>query len=95
MAIMHHTVILIVPWQPSGPLHYSLLTTSHIHVPMVTDTKEEILKFCFDTFDADGSGAIDEEEFMRTSSYTIWERNVIRSLLIVVLVGLCRSCLHC
>ena len=38
-----------------------------------TYSKEEILKFTFDTFDADGSGAIDEEEFMllaRTVSNT-------------------------
>jgi Ca2+-binding EF-hand superfamily protein len=27
-------------------------------------TREEILRFCFETYDHDGSGAIDEDEFM-------------------------------
>lgn len=31
--------------------------------------RDEILKFCFDTFDVDGSGTIDEKEFIRLCDF--------------------------
>ena len=32
-------------------------------------TKDEVLRFCFETFDVDGSGTIDEKEFIELCKY--------------------------